>query len=385
MEYPLEGIKVLDFSRVVAGPFATRLMADLGADVVKVEPPEGDGTRVHGKKIKGISGMFSQQNAGKRNICLDLRHPDAVELVKGLARSADVVVENYRPGVMQRLGMDYSVLSDANPSLIMLSISGYGHDSPEAHRPSYAPVVHAEVGLMHRMAQRNGTPPGDLSLSVADTNASLHGLIAVLAALNMRHQTGRGQHIDMSMMDATFATDDRSHFEMEDSPDTLPVCPIVELPFGTVFIASDMKLMFKKLQEHFDLVDPAPGDADLDTKIMSRNSAIVDRLCQCQTEAEFDTLMDVIDIPWGLVRDPRDLGAQATLSHRKRIVEIDDRDGGTRPIADSPYIFSNAKSGVRFPASHQGEHNREILSEWLGLNEAEVDGLGQSGLLPVKD
>ena len=114
-------------------------------------------------------------------------------------------------------------------------------------------------------------------------------------------------------------------------------------------------------------------------------SAIVDRLCQCQTEAEFDALMDVIDIPWGLVRDPRKLESQATLRHRKRIVEIDDRDGGTRPIADSPYIFSNAKSGVRLPASHQGEHNREILSEWLGLSEAEVDELSQSGLLPVKD
>ena len=212
MEYPLEGIKVLDFSRVVAGPFATRLMADLGADVVKVEPPDGDGTRVHGRKVNGISGFFNQQNAGKRNICMDLRHADAVSLVRELVSVADIVVENYRPGVMQRLGIDYDVLSAVNPSLIMLSISGYGHDSPESHRPSYAPVVHAEVGLMHRMAERNRTEPGDLPLSVADTNASLHGLIAVLAALNMRHQTGRGQYIDMSMMDATFATDDRAHF-----------------------------------------------------------------------------------------------------------------------------------------------------------------------------
>ena len=142
-----------------------------------------------------------------------------------------------------------------------------------------------------------------------------------------------------------------------------------------------MKLMFKKLQKHFALVDPTPSDADLDTKIALRNSAIVDRLCQCQTEAEFDTLMDVIDIPWGLVRDPRNLAAQATLRHRRRIVEIDDRDGGTRPIADTPYLFSNAKSGVRAPASHQGEHNREILSEWLGLSGDEIERRCQSGLM----
>ena len=381
MDYPLEGIKVLDFSRVVAGPFATRLMADLGADVVKIEPPDGDGTRIHGKKIKGISGFFNQQNAGKRNICLDLRHPEAVGLVQELVSAADIVVENYRPGVMQRLGIDYDVLSAANPSLIMLSISGYGHDSPESHRPSYAPVVHAEVGLMHRMAERNRTEPGDLPLSVADTNASLHGLIAVLAALNMRHQTGRGQHIDMSMMDATFATDDRAHFEMENSPDTLPVCPIVELPFGRVFLATDMKLMFKKLSRHFDLRDPSPEGADLETKIALRNEAIEARLRECQTEAEFDSLMDVIDIPWGLVRDPRELDQQATLKHRRRIVEIDDRDGGTRPMADSPYIFSNAKSGVRLPAGHRGEHNREVLSDWLRSSDEELDRWRQSGLM----
>ncbi|NKB98276.1 MAG: hypothetical protein GKR90_07250 [Pseudomonadales bacterium] len=381
MQYPLEGIKVLDFSRVVAGPFATRLMADLGADVVKVEPPEGDGTRIHGKKIKGISGFFNQQNAGKRNICVDLRHPDAIDLVKDLVSNVDIVVENYRPGVMQRLGIEYDVLAKVNPSLIMLSISGYGHDSPESHRPSYAPVVHAEVGLMHRMATRNRTEPGDLPLSVADTNASLHGLIAVLAALNMRHQTGDGQHIDMSMMDATFATDDRAHFEMEDSPDTLPVCPIVEVPFGRVFIATDMKLMFKKLQKHFGLQDPSPKGADLATKVTLRNEAIEARLAECQTEADFNALMHVIDIPWGLVRDPRDLRQQATLEHRKRIVEIDDRAGGTRPMADSPYIFSNAKSGVRMPASHRGEHNREILSEWLSMSDAEIERCQQSALM----
>ncbi len=381
MEYPLEGIKVLDFSRVVAGPFATRLMADLGADVVKVEPPDGDGTRVHGRKVNGISGFFNQQNAGKRNICMDLRHADAVSLVRELVSVADIVVENYRPGVMQRLGIDYDVLSAVNPSLIMLSISGYGHDSPESHRPSYAPVVHAEVGLMHRMAERNRTEPGDLPLSVADTNASLHGLIAVLAALNMRHQTGRGQYIDMSMMDATFATDDRAHFEMEDSPDTLPVCPIVDLPFGPVFIATDMKLMFKKLRKHFGLQDPVPEGADLETKIALRNEAIEARLGECQTEAAFDALMDAIDIPWGLVRDPRELRQQATLKHRERIVEIDDREGGTRPVADSPYIFSNAQSGVRFPASHRGEHNREVLSEWLRLSEDEIDQRQHSGLM----
>ncbi|MGB5644742.1 MAG: CoA transferase, partial [Gammaproteobacteria bacterium] len=370
-------------SRVVAGPFAGRLLSDLGADVVKVEPPDGDGTRIHGKKIQGVSGMFNQQNAGKRNICLDLRAPDGVELAKALAAEADIVLENYRPGVMARLGIDYAILNASNPKLIMLSISGFGHDSPESHRPSYAPVVHAEIGLMHRMAARNGTEPGDLPLSVADTNASLHGTIAVLAALNMRHHTGAGQHIDMSMMDATFATDDRSHFELESVPDTLPVCPIVDLPFGPVFIASDMKLLFIKLSRRCGLADPTPDGADLETKIALREQAIEERLRECETPQQFAELMDVIDIPWGQVRDPHDLEAQATLKHRGMIVQIDDRAGGTRPVADSPYRFSQAKSGVRGPAAHRGEHNRPVLKDWLGLADAEIDArIDSTGVVP---
>ena len=385
MQYPLEGVKVLDFSRVVAGPFAGRLLSDLGADVVKVEPPDGDGTRIHGKKVQGVSGMFNQQNAGKRNICLDLRAPDGVELAKDLAAVADIVLENYRPDVMARLGIDFATLSAVNPKLIMLSISGFGHDSPESHRPSYAPVVHAEVGLLHRMAARNGTEPGDLPLSVADTNASLHGLIAVLAALNMRHHTGLGQHIDMSMMDATFSTDDRSHFELEDVPDTLPVCPIVDLPFGPVFIASDMKLLFIKLCRRCGLEDPTPDGADLETKIALREQAIEDRLKLCGTPQQFAELMDTIDIPWGQVRDPHDLEAQATLKHRGMIVQIDDRAGGTRPVADSPYRFSQAKSGVRGPAAHRGEHNRPILKDWLGLADTEIDArIESTGVIPYE-
>ncbi len=384
-QYPLEGIRVLDFSRVVAGPFAGRLLADLGEDVVKVEPPDGDATRIHGKKIEGISGFFNQQNAGKRNICIDLRAPGAVELVSALVAVADIVLENYRPGVMQRLGIDYTALKAVNPKIIMLSISGFGHDSPESHRPSYAPVVHAEVGLMHRMAQRNGTAPADLPLSVADTNASLHGVIGVLAALRMREQTSQGQHIDMSMMDATFATDDRAHFEMENVPDTLPVCPIVDLPFGPVFIATDMKLLYRRLSSRCGLADPTPPGADLDTKIALRNAACETCLKQCETVAQFAELMDVIDIPWGEVRDPHSLEQQPTLKHRKMIVQIDDRAGGTRPMAQSPYRFSNASSGVRGPAAHRGEHNRAVLKDWLQWSDGEINELVAASLLTASD
>ena len=139
MDYPLSGLKVLDFSRVLAGPFAGRMLSDLGADVVKVEPPEGDVTRFWGKSIADLPGYYHQQNAGKRNICADLREPAAIAVIEALVKEADIVIENYRPDVMDRLGLGYEHLKDINPRIIMLSISGFGHGGPESRRPAYAP------------------------------------------------------------------------------------------------------------------------------------------------------------------------------------------------------------------------------------------------------
>jgi len=381
--YPLDGIRVLDFSRAVAGPFAGRLLTDLGADVVKIEPPDGDITRIHGRKVAGISGFFNHQNAGKRNVCLNLTAPGAADLVKELVCVADIVIENYRPGVMHKLGIDYEVLSAVNSKLIMLSISGFGQHGPEASKPSYAPVVHAETGLMHRLAEYNGTAPGDLPLSIGDTNAALHGLVAVLAALYMREQSGLGQHIDMSMMDASFATDDRAHFGLEDAPNSIFAGPILELPFGPVFVTSDpeMKLVFKKLLSRGLIEDPALPGADLEAKVAARRNVVDQTFQQCETLQQFGDLMNVLDIPWGEVRDPKQLHLQPTLASRNMLVQVDDRAGGTRPMADSPYRFSGAAAGVRGPAAHQGEHNQEVLEEWLRFSQAQINDLIDSGLL----
>jgi crotonobetainyl-CoA:carnitine CoA-transferase CaiB-like acyl-CoA transferase len=381
LQYPLEGLRALDFSRVVSGPFAGRLLSDLGADVVKVEPPDGDGTRRQGRLVADISGFFLHQNAGKRSICVNLRAPGAAELIKKLVKVSDIVIENYRPDVMGRLGLDYAALSAVNPKVIMLSITGYGREGPEAHRPSYAPVVHAETGLIHRAHRRNGSPPGDLPLSVADTNASLHGLIAVLAALHLRGRTGEGQHIDLSMMDATFATDDRAHFDLEDALDTIPISPIVNMPFGQVFLSTDMRLLFSKLTKFEGLTDPSPPGAALHTKIELRRGAVERHLKQYSTLTAFSELMDRLDIPWGEVRDPRALKEQPSLLAREMIVAVDDRAGGTRPMAQSPYRFSDAKSGVRGPAAHRGEHNREVLKEWLQLSDDAIDVLLEAKVL----
>jgi len=161
MTYPLEGVQVLDLSRVLAGPFAGRMLSDLGADVVKLEPPQEDLTRLWGAVIGGVPGYFHQQNAGKRDVCIDLSVPEGVALAQQLAAKADIVIENFRPGVMDRLGLGYRQLNAARKDLILLSISGFGQDSPESQRMAYAAVIHAESGLVTRQA-RDGRPPQDI-------------------------------------------------------------------------------------------------------------------------------------------------------------------------------------------------------------------------------
>jgi crotonobetainyl-CoA:carnitine CoA-transferase CaiB-like acyl-CoA transferase len=205
---PLDGLRVLDLSRAVSGPFAGRILADLGADVVRAELPGTDVTQAFGKVIRGRSGLYSHVNAGKRSIVLDLQQPGDVTRLLDLAAACDVVVENFRPGVLDRFGAGWAALSAVNPRLVMLSISGFGREGEDAGRAAYAPVIHAEAGLIGRQADITGDPPADIAFAVADALAGLHGTIAILAALRLRDRTRTGQHIDLSMLEAMLATDD---------------------------------------------------------------------------------------------------------------------------------------------------------------------------------
>ena len=381
-QYPLANLKVLDFSRVLAGPFAGRMLSDLGADVVKVEPPDGDVTRFWGKVVGGIPGYYHQQNAGKRNISIDLRNPAAKDLVFDLVRHADILIENYRPDVMPRLGLGYAALKAINPRLIMLSISGFGANGPESRRPAYAPIVHAEVGLLARAVRRGKVAHRDLPLSVADTNASLHGLIGVLAAVILRERTGLGQHIDIAMVDATLATDDQIHYELEDSEATMGLPNDVwETGAGPILISSDFRLLWRLMTTELGVVDPTTRDMDLDTKIAARRQVAQDYLTALSDWPQVEAAMDRMNTAWGRVRAGATLREQPTLKHRGSIVEIDDRAGGTRPIPQSPYRFSDARSGVRGPAPHLGEHNAKVLGEWLGMSPEDVTDLAARGVL----
>ena len=380
--YPLHGLRVLDFSRVLAGPFAGRMLSDLGADVVKIEPPDGDVTRLWGRDIAGLPGYYHQQNAGKRNICMDLRAPGAVDLVKDLVAKADIVIENYRPDVMPRLGLGYDTLKAVNPALIMLSISGFGQGGPESHRPAYAPIIHAEAGLMQRQANRGDIAVTDLPLSVADTNASLHGLVGLLSAVIMRQRTGKGQHIDIAMIDATFATDDQVHYAMEDSEDTAALPNDVwSTGAGPILLSADFRFLWVQLTKIMGVNDPTSKDTPLPEKIATRRGIVAEYMFALKDWTQVEDAMHAMNLAWGKVREPANVMEQPTLVARGAIVQMDDRAGGKRPLTQSPYRFSDASSGVRGPAPHRGEHNEEVLRQWLGHEDSQVSALAAAGIL----
>ena len=386
---PLHGVRVLDMSRVLAGPFAGRILSDLGADVVKVEPPEGDVTRLWGKTRAGLAGFYTQQNVGKRNICIDLRAEGGPELVKRLAEQAHVLIQNFRPGVMERHGLSFAALSEANPALVMLSISGFGHGGPESHRAAYAPILHAESGWLARSAEANSGPVEDLNLAVADTNASLHGAIGILAALRVAEETGCGQHVDIAMLDTFLATDEGSHLAL----DAMPYKPNGGLVWqgtgGPILTAGDFRWIWKQLSEVHGVADTSPPDADIPTKRAHRTDAINAFLSSFATRAEMVAALDAANLAWGDVKTTADAYDSPTAVHRGTSVEIDARDGGTRRVPQTPYRFSgttaetSAESGVApdAVAPHLGEHNATILAEWIGSGRAEIDALGQAGVL----
>ncbi len=387
MTYLLAGVKVLDLSRVLAGPFAGRILADLGADVVKVEPPEGDVTRGMGRKINGLSGYYTQQNVGKRSVCIDLTQPGASDLVVRLAAEADVVLENFRPGVMAGFGLGWDELSAVNPRLIMLSISGFGQSGPERDRASYAPIIHGEVGLLQRQQFVDGhDQPRDFALSIADTYTGLHGVIGLLAALSFVQRTGIGQHIDMAMINAMFFTDDYAHFQLEGARIVNGGGQVFEAPGGPVMLAGDEKWYWRVLNTRAGLKDPTPEGADLETKIALRREAIQRYLLSFPDRDSLLAKLNEVNLAWGDVHDHKHVfERQASIEARAVLTDVDDRGGGRRRITNTPYRFSAAEAGVRGPAAYRGEHNYDALADWLGASAADVDGWRRAGILLEDD
>ena len=383
--FPCDDLRVLDLSRVVAGPIAARMLADLGADVVKVEPPEGDITRSWGQVRHGISGWFTQQNVGKRNVCVDLKSEGGADVVRRLAAHADVVIENFRPGVLARLGLDYEVLRAVNADVVMLSVTGFGQRGPERARAAYAPVIHAETGFLARQAEFDDAAPSDPILSIADTNAGLHGLIAVFAALRLRDRTGTGQHIDLAMHDAMLATDDYAHFALDGEPIVRLGGRVFGAVGGPILLAGEMKYLWAALSGAHAITDPAPGPVPIPDKARLRRTTLDAWVASFTDRDELKNALNAARVPWGDVNSTTAAFASPTAADRGTVAEVDDRGGGTRQVVQSPYRFSAAISGARGVAAYRGEHNAEVLTGWAGYTDADIAALATSGVLVAEE
>ncbi len=402
-EGPLSGIRVLDLTRVLSGPHATRMLADLGAEVIKAEPPAGDLTRFSNPRVGSLATYFIQQNVGKRNISLDMNHPEAVELLVRLVERCDVLVENFRPGVMDRMGLGWSRLSARNPRLVMASISGYGATGPWVHRRAYAPVVGAESGVTKMQGDARGHGEhgreqyANDPLSHADVYTALECAAAVIAALYQRERTGRGQHLDIAMAQTMLYVNEHVHdqlFDGEVRPDWIRSFqpgdyPVLTVADGTTVVISGHPAergtfdRFARAMGRPDLGDDARF-ADVPTRLQHLNELLDELAAWAATfpdAAAFEAHLAEHELAMGVLRSVRELADSDWARERHAIVEVDDRGGGTVRVPDAPWRFSDATVGVRGIPKYRGEDNREVLAELLGLDDTELDRLEAAGVL----
>jgi crotonobetainyl-CoA:carnitine CoA-transferase CaiB-like acyl-CoA transferase len=390
---PLDGVRVLDFSLVMSGPHCTRMLVDLGADVIKVEPPHGDLTRFFRPRAGSIALYHAQQNCGKRNLSADLRRPEAVALMLRLAERVDVVVENFRPGVMDRLGLGYAAVSARNPRAVYASISGFGQRGASAHRRAYADIVHAEMGMTEMLGRHRGHP--HTPFSHADTYTGLECLAGILAALVQRGRTGRGQHVDVSMAETLLAVNEWAARELagvaEDpySPAGGAATPMLTTGDGRRVVVTGNPVTRGVFESWCTVMgrpelrdDPrfATDEARLENR--EQLLALVQEWAGGLESAEvLEAALAPQRLATGVVRSVEEAGTGEWARERGAVVEVDDRGGGRLRLPNSPWRFSDATTGVRGVPAFRGEHNREVLEEVLGLGAAEVEALEAAGVL----
>jgi crotonobetainyl-CoA:carnitine CoA-transferase CaiB-like acyl-CoA transferase len=395
-EAPLQGLVVLDFSRVLSGPYCGRALADLGADVIKIEPPRGDLSRFFWPRRGSLSMYFAQQNAGKRNISLDLNRPEAQELLRRLATRADIVLENFRPGVMARWGLDYERLSTDNPRLVYGSITGYGQDGPWASRRAFAVVIHAEMGMTARELAIRPGKLGNMAFSHADVYAGLHALSGILAALFLRERTGRGQHVDVAMGQALLSVNEHVHAELAGhlppAPSPATGSPVVEVGDGRLVTISGNpceKGTFELNCDAMDRPDLADDPRFVDEPTRRRHhDELQDIVRQWAATVpdvhEIERRVAAAGLAMGVVRTVAEVGASEWAAARGAITEIDDWVGGTVQIPQASWRFSDATAAVQGGAAWRGQHNRDVFGSLLGLGDDELDRLEADGVLSAR-
>ena len=394
---PLEGIRVLDFTRVLSGPHATRMLSDLGAEVIKVEPPVGDMTRFAMPRVNSLSSYFIQQNVGKKNISLDMTKPQAVELLKKLVSHCDVVIENFRPGVMSKMGLDYETLSQLNPRLIYASITGYGATGPWTTRRAYAPVVNAESGITKHQGDVRGGQYANDPHSHGDVYTALEAASAILAALYQREHTGVGQYVDVSMAETMLYVNEHAHNQMwtgvepdgeirSFQPADYPVLTVAD---GSMVVVSGhpaergtFDFFVAAMQQPELLSDPRFSDVATRLEHFDELMDIMRAWAKTvPTSDEIENRLSQYQLATGRLRSVGELADTEWAREREAVVLVSDRGDSTVRIPNSPWHFSGSDTTTQGDAKYRGEDNRAIFSEIAGVSDEEIAQLEIEGVL----
>jgi len=386
---PLQGIRVLDFTRVLAGPAASLALADLGAEVLKIEPPgSGDDTRTFPPFRDSVSHYFLSINRGKKSIVIDLKTDAGVALARDLAAKCDVLIENYRPGVMDRLGLGYAALSAINPRLIYCAISGFGMTGPLRDRPSFDIVLQALSGAMSVNGEAGGSPT-KLGIPLGDLVGGINGPISILAALHERSVTGRGRLLDVSLLDGmmgmlgylaqlAFFTGEDPQPQGAQHPNLVPY-GIFPAKDGSIIIACLTNSFWERICRALSLQD-AVRDTRFDTIQKRRdNRALVNEMiCGVTRQQTVQQLVDVLtqhEVPHAPILGIREALSQPQAMARQMVVETDHQVLGKVPIVNRPFRFPGDPQPVPSAPPVLGQHTDEILRDVLGLTSQQIEQL----------
>ncbi|MDE2696120.1 MAG: CaiB/BaiF CoA-transferase family protein [Chloroflexota bacterium] len=388
---PLAGVRVLDLSWVLAGPYCTMVLADLGADVVKCErPPFGDVARTTGPLVDGESGYFFSINRGKRSIAIDLKLDEGRELFLRLVPEFDVIVENFRPGTLERLGLGYETLAEVHPRLVYLAISGYGQDGPMRDRPALDVVVQGAGGVMSITGEPGGGPvrPG---LSLGDIAGGLFGAVGVLSALRERDQSGLGQFVDVSMLDCQLAILENAFLRYHltgQTPEPMGTRHSWAVPFQAfptadghlvIALAWGVPNQWALLCSELGLVELIDDPRFAESHQRSANHAELEPLLneafRKRPTADWLERLEPYGIPCGPVNNIAEAAAHPQVAAREMLVPVEHPKLGTLPLVNTPVKLSRTPGGIRATSPDMGQHTREVLAERLGLDADEVEAL----------
>jgi len=398
MSLPLEGVRVIDLTHVMAGPYCTQILGDLGAEVIKIERPEiGDQTRrmpPHFIGPKKMSAYFLSLNRNKKSLTLDLKSAEGKEIFLELVKKADVVANNFVPGTMEKLGLDYETLKGINRGIVWASITGYGQDGPYRNRPAYDIIIQAMGGVMSYTGEPDG-PPVRCGIPFGDLGAAVQAVAGILAALVSKAKTGEGRKVDISMLDVMIALHTyraKYYFVAGEVPKPVGTAHVSSVPLRA-YRTKDSYIVIEAFMEHFwKNLCQVLGVEHLtdDPRFNSRpnrltNREKLDRLLEeaflKKTTDEWQALFDITEVPSGPIytldkalRDPQ-------VVHRNMVIEIDSPHTGKLKDVGNPIKISGVDNPVYNPPPLLGEHSEKVLSEILGYSETRIAALREKKVI----